>query len=83
MDLEAMVIIIEFAIKKAADSSKASHEWASHQRYQDDSGTDRKLMKKSTILEGQIVILSHPRYVYKQNIDENKEKNKKSFFLSM
>ena len=45
----------------------AGHEWASHQTYQDDSGTNRKLMKKSTILDCQTAILNDPGYVYNQN----------------
>ena len=42
------------------------HERASHQSISNDNGTSRKPMK-SIILEGQIVIVSHPRFVYKQN----------------
>ena len=56
---------LKIHLKYLLPGTFASYEWASHQRYQDDSGTDRKLMNKSTILEGQAAILSHPGYVYK------------------
>ena len=48
------------------------HERASYQSISNDNGTSRNPLKKSIILEGQIMILSHPRYVYKQNTKQIK-----------
>ena len=43
------------------------HNRASNQSISNHIDTSRIPMKKSTILKGQIMILNHPRYVYKQN----------------
>ena len=50
------------------------HNQASNQSISNDIDTSCIPMKKSTILEGQSMILSHPRYVYKQITKTNKKK---------
>ena len=44
----------------------AGHQRASYRTYRDVKHTDRKLLIKSTILDGQTLDLSSPRMSYKQ-----------------